>query len=240
MNFSVVIPAYNEGKRISPTLFEIRDVLIPTQHTFEIIVVDDGSSDNTVQLTESLKQDIPQLRVEALAQNGGKGHALRHGVEAAQGDLIITADADGSTPFAEYEKLYDAHKQNKDSIAIGSRHLPTSNVVIKQPWYRILISRAANVVIQIMLVPGVKDTQCGFKLYPAHIARDLYAQTTVQGFGIDMEVLYLAKRKKIPIVEVPVTWLDSKDSTLRPIRATWNTFKELIRILWKHRRNIKS
>lgn len=235
MFLSIIIPAYNEEKRISPTLFEIRDVLAKTSHSFEIIVVDDGSQDDTVQLLESLKQEIPQLRIEALTQNAGKGHALRHGIAAAHGDLIITADADGSTPFAEYEKLYSTHKQNKYAIAIGSRHLPTSNIVIKQPWYRILISRVANAIIQVMLVPGIKDTQCGFKLYPAAIAKDLYVRTTVHGFGIDMEVLYLAKRKNIPIVEVPVTWLDSKESTLRPIRATWNTFKELIRILWRHR-----
>jgi len=235
MDFSIIIPAYNEEKRIAPTLTEIQDVLARTQHTFEIIVVDDGSKDNTVELLKTLQQEIPQLRIEALTQNAGKGHALRHGVAAAQGDIIITADADGSTPFSEYEKLYGAHEQNTDAIAIGSRHLPTSNVVIKQPWYRILISRMANVIIQTMLVPGVKDTQCGFKLYPAQTAKELYSQTSVDGFGIDMEVLYLAKRENIPIVEVPVTWLDSKESTLRPIRATWNTFKELVRIIWRHK-----
>ncbi len=235
MYLSIIIPAFNEAKRITPTIHEIRKVLESTEHRYEIIVVDDASQDGTIQVISTLQQDIPSLSLEVLSKNLGKGGALKHGVSKAHGDIIITIDADGSTPFAQYQKLLDVYQQTSADIAIGSRHLPASQIVIKQPWYRVLISRVANVLIRMLLLPGIKDTQCGFKLFNANVAKQLYAQSHVQGFGIDMEILYLAKLHEYRIAEVPVTWLNSQDSTLRPIRSTLRTFRELLHIWWRHR-----
>lgn len=239
---SIIIPSYNEALRISPTIEKVHDYFSTTEVTdYECIIVNDGSADETGQILENLQKLYPEVKGINLQINQGKGNALRRGIERATGKYILTLDADGSTPISEYKKLFDQLMEENDDIAIGSRHLERSHILIKQPWYRVLISRAANLLIQITLLPGIKDTQCGFKLYKADVAKKLFSQSKINGFGIDMEILSLAKKQKLRIKEVPVDWLDSKNSTLRPVRSTLRTLLELIKIIYSslYSKNLK-
>lgn len=226
---SIIIPAYNEEKRLPDTLKSIAEYLKTIDKEIEVIVVDDGSSDNTTQVAEEMKSAIKNLKVINYIENRGKGYAVKTGMLAAKGDYTLFMDADNATPIEEVEKLWPF--ASGFDVVIGSRHLKTSNVVIKQPWYRILISRLGNFVIQALLLKGVKDTQCGFKLFNKKAAKEIYSRQKIDRWGFDMEILAIAQKTLgYKIKEVPVSWYNSPDSRLRPIRDGFRTLRELFKI----------
>jgi glycosyltransferase involved in cell wall biosynthesis len=214
MDLSLVIPAFNEAQRIGPTLQRAHQFLAARPTSFEIIVVDDGSTDDTVALVTALAGDMPGLRVLCFSANRGKGHAVRLGMRAARGNVRLFSDADGSTPIEELDALLQALAAGAD-IAIGSRYLAASQVTHPQPWLRRAWSRLVNRVVQRALLPGIVDTHCGFKAFTAAAAARTFAACTVDGWSFDLEVLVRARAHGLHIQEVPIRWQNDARSKAR-------------------------
>lgn len=225
LDLSIVIPAYNEALRITPTLEATAQFLAAHPGSWEIVVVDDGSQDSTVELCERLAQRIPQLRVIASRPNRGKGSAVRIGMLAARGRIRVMCDADGSMPATELPKLLGPIVDGAD-LAIGSRYALGAAANQTQPLYRRLWSRLCNQVIQKTLVPGVRDTQCGFKAFTARAADDLFGRATIDGWAFDLEVLALAKRLGYQVRECGVIWHDDQRSRVSPWKDMWKVIRE--------------
>ncbi|MFN8623160.1 MAG: dolichyl-phosphate beta-glucosyltransferase [Chloroflexota bacterium] len=205
---SVVVPAYNESERILPTIGAFASHISATGRPWELIVSDDGSKDGTPELLEAL--ELANLRVVRAPANQGKGAAVRRGVMAARGGMILFADADNSTPIEQVDVLIDAIERGAD-VAIGSRAADGA-----QEMNRSLLRRTMSGGIRFLarrtLSLSVKDTQCGFKLLRADVARDVFSRTTIDGFSFDLEVLFLATKAGYRIAEVPVEWIDAPGS----------------------------
>lgn len=237
-DLTIIIPAYNEENRIKNTLIIINDYVQEKNINAEIIVVDDGSTDLTTNIVEKLKAKIPHLKLINLEHNQGKGFSVRKGVESSQGKFILFTDADNSTPIEEYEKLMDRMKNAQAQIAIGSRFLHDSKVHIAQPAYRIFLGRAANLLIRIFLIDGLRDTQCGFKLFEHNAAKEIFSFQKIKRFAFDMEALLVGVNLGYKIIEVPISWYNSSESRVRPIRDALTTLKDLFLIklnLWSGR-----
>lgn len=211
-DLSIIIPAYNEEKRIGKTLENFHHYLSKTSYSYEIIVMDDGSSDCTVALVSKLGKEIPHLRVVPLKINSGKGSAVRAGMLTAVGKIRLFSDADGSTPIEELESIIKPILTNQSLISIGSRYHTASKIAIAQPRYRRLWSRFANKIVQRLLLPGIVDPNCGFKAFDGETAERIFAQCTVNEWSFDLEVLAIARKLNIPICEVPVEWANDADS----------------------------
>jgi dolichyl-phosphate beta-glucosyltransferase len=229
---SVVIPAYNEEQRLPRTIEQIERYLDGRGVNYELILVDDGSADGTRQVMDEAAARNPRVRLEALPSNRGKGRALAAGVAVARGDEVLVTDADLSTPIEELEKLEAALKAGA-GVAIGSRSVKGSRIEIQQPIYRVLMGKAFNLIVQIALLPGIWDTQCGFKLFRADVAQPVFAALTTDGFGYDPEVLFLAKRRGVRIAEVPVVWRNSAPTKVMAIRSSFDMFKHVVRVRFK-------
>jgi len=229
LTLSVVIPAFNEEQRIGPTIQGLAAFLDAHGWAYEILVVDDGSTDGTVALARGLAADWPAVRVLATTPNRGKGHAVRVGMLAARGAFVLMTDADGSTPASELPRLLRPLFLGQAAVAIGSRYAPGA-APADQPLWRQAWSRLANVFIQRTLVPGVRDTQCGFKVFAAQAARDLFSRATVDGWAFDLEILALARRLRLRVVELPVAWKDDRRSRVRPWRDLSNVIQEALTI----------
>lgn len=227
---SILIPAYNEEHRIEKTLQLIFNYIKEKNLAAEVIVIDDGSSDNTVRIVQKYQVHVPTLALIHYKKNRGKGHAVKRGVEASRGQYILFTDADNSTPIEEVEKLFTAVKKGGNYIAIGSRALTRSEIKIRQPWYRRAIGKIGNALIRMLAVRGIHDTQCGFKLFTAKAAQDIFARQRITRFGFDIEALSLAQKLGYRIAEVPVRWINSPQSRFHPVKDTLRTFEELIRI----------
>ena len=226
---SLVIPAYNEEHRIEKTLLENMEFLSKQPYSWEMIIVDDGSQDETVNIVGRIGKNLPDsVRLLRLPRNSGKGAAVQMGVMNAVGRYVIMADADNATPIEEIGNFLKEARE--DTILIGSRYVGTSNVERKQSGFRVLIGRLGNLVISLFLLEGIRDTQCGFKMFPLALAKDLFSRQRIQGWGFDMEILTIAQGMGIPIREKGVTWRDVGGSRLRPVRAAVNTFLELVKI----------
>ncbi|NUT26222.1 MAG: glycosyltransferase family 2 protein [Streptomyces sp.] len=211
-DLSVVIPAYNEEHRLAHTLDAIADHL--GANDWEIVVADDGSTDTTRDLVTD--RDDPRIRLVTSPRNHGKGHALRLGVAASRGRRVLVTDADLATPIEELERLDKALSEG-NSAAIGSRSVPGATIGDRQHRIRELLGRAGNVLIRHTVVPGIRDTQCGFKLFDGDRAREAYAASRVNGWGIDVEVLRHLRRTGVPFVEVPVRWSHRPGSKVGPL-----------------------
>jgi dolichyl-phosphate beta-glucosyltransferase len=229
---SVVIPAYNEEQRLPSTIESIERYLEGSRPDYELILVDDGSSDGTRRVMEAVAQRNPKVRIEALPANRGKGGALAAGVAVARGDEVLVTDADLSTPIEELEKLEAALKAGA-GVAIGSRSVKGSQVEVAQPVYRVLMGKVFNLIVQVVLLPGIWDTQCGFKLFRADVARPVFAALTTDGFGYDPEALFLAKRRGVRIAEVPVVWRNSAPTKVMPFRSSLDMFKHVVRVRFR-------
>jgi len=231
MEISIVIPAYNEEERLPNTLETIIDYFEKSHKEYEIIVVDDGSSDHTGGIAQ---QYNPRAKLYKLPKNLGKGAAVRAGVEQAKGDFILFTDADLSTPITELPKLYSALEENSD-IAIGSRAIDSSLIKLHQPLYRELMGKTFNKIVQFLVFKGIKDTQCGFKLFKNSVAKEIFSQAKIDGFGFDVEILYLARKKNYKIAEIPVEWHNDKKSKINPIKDSLKMFIEILKIRKLHK-----
>ena len=230
---SVIVPAYNEQRRIKKTLEALNNYFSDSPITRQIIVVDDGSNDNTLAVVKDLKKEITDLSVISYHPNSGKGHAIKKGVEECHGEYILFTDADSSTPIEEFDKFYPLLRDNQ--VVIGSRYISGSNIVVKQPHYRVLIGRLGNKLIQFLLLDGVNDTQCGFKAFQHEAAKQIFSRMKVNRFGFDIEILSIARLLNFTVREIPVSWYNSHESRIRPIKDSLKTFAELIYIklnLW--------
>lgn len=235
VDLSIVVPAYNEEHRLPPTLAKL-DAFLKTQPLrYEIVVVDDGSRDNTVGVVALAMATIPNLRLVRQTPNRGKGAAVRRGMLEARGQIRVMCDADGSMPPEELPKLLAPIISCKAEISIGSRYAEGARTDVKQPFYRVLWSRLCNRVIQKSLVPGVRDTQCGFKAFTAEAARDLFRYARIDGWAFDLEILALARRRGFQIAEIGVEWKDDGRSRVNPLKDMWKVIKEAMTI----RRNLR-
>src|SRR4051812_4738556 len=243
IDLSVIIPAYNEAMRIGPTLERIHAFLSRLAGgvmRYEILVVDDGSSDGTADVVDGIAASIPCLRAIRSRPNRGKGAAVRAGMLAARGQGRVMCDADCSMPPEEMPKLLAQGNPGAAGggapIAIASRYADGARVPTTQPLYRRLWSRLCNRIIQRSLVPGIRDTQCGFKAFTAQAADDLFARGRIDGWAFDLEILALARRRGFAIAEVAVTWTDDKRSRVSPLRDMVKVVRETLAI----RRNLRS
>jgi dolichyl-phosphate beta-glucosyltransferase len=225
---AVVVPAHNEERRLPATLARIGDYVRSAGETgWEIVVVDDGSADGTAAAARAAAASagVP-VEVVALPENRGKGAAIREGVRRSRGDRVLVSDADLSTPIEEWTKLRDAGAP----VAIGSRALDEATVRRRQAWYRRALGKLFNRVVRTLTVPGIRDTQCGFKLFDGVAARSLFADARIDRFAWDVEILALARARGIRIAEVPVLWFNSPESKVSVLRDLIPTIRDLIRI----------
>lgn len=205
LDLSIVVPAYNEAERLPASLARIQAWLAQRPETAEIVVVDDGSADATRAVATAALADWPRHTVLRNEPNRGKGASVRRGMLAARGAIALFSDADLSTPIEEYDKLRAAHDAGAD-IAIGSRALPDSDIQIHQPWLRESLGRCFNVFVQAFVLGGIRDTQCGFKSFRQACIGPIFGRQTIERWGFDVELLYLARRLGYRIAEVPVVW----------------------------------
>lgn len=210
-DLSVVIPAFNESRRLGQSLEQIAAYLDARGLDAEIVVVDDGSTDGTGELAHAWLGSRPGA-VISNAANGGKGFAVRRGVLMARGRVVLITDADLSCPISQLEQLERAMREQGLDVAIGSRAVPDARVEVRQHIGRELMGRAFNVVVRALTGLPHKDTQCGFKLVKSACARPLFAQMTVNGFAFDVEFLMLCARAGLQVGEVPVVWRNSPES----------------------------
>ncbi len=233
---SLVIPAYNESSRIAHC---IRETAVwgrtrPGGLDWEVILADDGSTDDTVARARTLAlEEGLTLVVRSLPVNRGKGAAIREGVLASSGEIVLVSDTDLSTPLTEFDKLAESLRTH--AVAIGSRALQEDLVRKRQAFYRVLLGRAGNTLIQALAVPGIQDTQCGFKLFRGDAARALFREARVDRFAWDVEILFLARKRGLEIAEVPVLWFNSPESKVRVVRDAVQTLWDVARIRWMHR-----
>ena len=233
-SLSIIIPAYNEETRLPSTLLEVTNYLAVSEwRPVEVLVVDDGSSDGTVQVAqrhaESVARNGCRIRVLRNPGNHGKGFAVRHGMQEGVGDWLLFTDADLSTPIAELEKLWAAVQAGDVAVAIGSRALDRSLIGVRQPEFRERAGQIFNWVMRIVLRLPLHDTQCGFKLFRQDAARAVFERQKLDRFGFDAEALFIARKLGFEIREVPVRWNDvagSKVSMLSGARG----FADLVRV----------
>ena len=226
---SVIIPAYNEGRRLKRALALVTDFLESKAYDWELIVIDDGSQDSTRRIANEHKQKYPsQMKVIERDHNLGKGATVKEGILAATKSIVAFTDADQATPIEELPGFID-QLENAD-VVIGSRYLKTSNVVKRQGLVRRILSRSGNLMIRFMVGLPFTDTQCGFKAMNRTAAQTIFPKMTIARWGFDIELLVIAQVHKLRIVEIPVTWHDGGDSKLSAGRAAWATLKELMAI----------
>lgn len=227
---SVVIPVYNEEQRIGKTLADMREYFRHQNYTYEVIVVDDGSTDKTSGMVTQTIADWPQLRWLANPVNRGKGAVVKQGILAAQGQYILFTDADNATPIHQIEKLLP-HLADYP-VVIGSRHCPGAKIHISQARHRMILSRLSNLLIRWLAVPGVYDTQCGFKLFQREPAREIFERVTINRFGFDFEALAIACQFGYPFKEVGVDWYNDGASKVRAGREALRTLRDLLKVKW--------
>jgi len=226
---SIIIPAFNEEFRLPGTLEIVHKFCVEQSLDFEIVVVNDGSSDRTTQVVEEFAHHNDGLRLLTYPANRGKGHAVKEGVAAALGSTILVIDADGSTPIEEYLKLRDAISGGAD-IAIGSRNKPSTETVVEALPYRTYVGNIGNRIIQALVLPGIYDTQCGFKLFKSAQAKDVFSASTIEGYGFDVEILFIAKLRNYKLEEIPVNWQNVAGSKVNVVRDSIKVLFEVLRI----------
>jgi dolichyl-phosphate beta-glucosyltransferase len=232
---SVVIPAFNEEKRIAASLNKLSRFLEKRKEKFEIIVVDDASTDHTGQIVKRFTSKIPNLKVIRLDKSPyeGKGLAVNRGALAAAGEVVVFTDADFSTPIEEIDKILRKIDEGFD-VAVGSRAVDRSLVRKRQGLIREFIGRIFNLLVQLLVIKGIRDTQCGFKAFKMPQSRVLFEKEKIFDFGFDVEILFLAKRNGLKIAEVPVLWYNHPASRVHPIKDAIAMFLDLIKVRLYH------
>ncbi|MFZ5802774.1 MAG: dolichyl-phosphate beta-glucosyltransferase [Candidatus Omnitrophota bacterium] len=233
IHLSVVVPAFNEEKRVPLTLPGVVDYLRRQSFSSEIILVDDGSMDATVREAERVLDDF-EHKILRNEQNRGKGYSVRRGILASRGRYVLFSDADFSTPIEEVEGFLTELEKNY-GIVIGSRALANSQIEEHQPFWREIMGRVFNRFAQIFAFRDILDSQCGFKAFRGDLARRLFAQQKLDGFSFDAEILYLAQKEGILILEKPVVWRNSPQSRVKLLSDPVKMFFDLVKIRWLHR-----
>jgi glycosyltransferase involved in cell wall biosynthesis len=224
-SISIVIPAYNEEKRLPATLVKLREYLASAHWDFaEVLVVDDGSRDGTVNVAE--KAGVRVLRNPG---NRGKGYTVKHGMLEARGNWVLYTDADLSAPIGEVEKLWRAVEDGKAQVAIGSRALDRSLVGVHQPKLREMVGRMFNLTMRMVTGLPFRDTQCGFKLFEKRAAKEIFSRQQLDGFGFDVEVLYIARWLQYRAIEVPVRW-DNVEGTKVSLMLGAKAYADLLKV----------
>lgn len=234
MDLSIIIPAYNEEKRIEKTIQNIVSYLAEKfADNYEIIIVDDRSKDKTVEIVKKLSRENEKIKIMVNEENYGKGYSVKKGMLNAQGKYLLFSDADLSTPIEELDKLLFWIEKGYD-IAIGSRSLKDSQVIVHQPFYREMMGKIFNKLVKIWCLSDFVDTQCGFKLFNKEVAKKIFTQTKINRFAFDVEILYLAKRNGLRVKEIPVRWINSPASRVNPIFDSLKMLIDLLRIRFLH------
>jgi dolichyl-phosphate beta-glucosyltransferase len=224
MDLSIVIPAYNEEQRILSTIKEIQEHFASQQRSIEVLVVNDGSVDRTAEIVTEFAKDFPVLRLLSLVKNSGKGAAVRAGMLEAQGAVVLFTDADGSTPISEFDRLERVLKSKAADLVIGSRAVQNSDTKIEAKVVRKLIGRIFNLCVNLLAVPEIKDTQCGFKLFTNASAKILFNKQKFPRFSFDLEILWRARKLGMRIEEVGINWHHVAGSKV-------NVFKDGLKML---------
>lgn len=230
---SIIIPAHNEENRLPSTLEQVFDFLAKQSYTAEVVVVENGSRDRTYEIARDFAKQDENLRVVQNEQRG-KGLAIQRGVKEATGTYLFLCDADLSMPIEEIKKFLPPQLASVD-VAIASREAPGA-VRYDEPAYRHITGRVFNTLIRWLVLPGLQDTQCGFKCIRAEVAREIFPYQTLTGWAFDVELLYIARRRGYRLVEVPIDWYFNADSKISVVRDSWRMFLDLLRI----RRNARN
>jgi glycosyltransferase involved in cell wall biosynthesis len=228
-NYSIIIPAYNESARLGATLDRVLAYIAQQNWNAEVIVVDDGSRDNTAGLVRERMKSAAALRLLENPGNRGKGYSVRNGMLNGAGEVLLFTDADLSSPIEQAPKLFAAITAGAD-IAIGSRWLQPELQAQRQSLLRQFYGRSFNLALQILLGLKFKDTQCGFKAFRREIARRLFSMQTIEGWGFDAELLYLAGRMNLKVKEVPVIWSHAEGTRINPVRDGLRMMREVLMI----------
>jgi len=231
---SMIVPAYEEETRILPTLLSVTLYLRELDPRFEVIVVDDGSRDATPEVVLAFAAAHPEVRLVRLERNRGKGAAVRAGMQSARGAWLLMNDADGATPVTELERLLEAAAGGA-AVVIGSRALHAPDVRIERHVARLVIGRVFAWLVRALVVPGIADTQCGFKLFRRDAAQRIFGEQRLERYGFDVELLYLAHRAGFPIREVAVNWNHVAGSKVG-LWSGLDGFADVFRVRWLHRR----
>ena len=229
--YSIIIPAYNESARLGSTLDRVLNYVSAKQWDTEIIVVNDGSRDNTADLVRQYATSNPHLRLLENPGNRGKGYSVRNGVLNASGEFLLFSDADLSAPIEEAPKLFAAIIAGAD-VAIGSRWLRPELQTQRQSVLRQFYGRAFNIALRVVLGINIKDTQCGFKAFTRAAGQRIFPQQQIERWGFDPELLYLARKSKMKIAEVPVAWAHVEGTRISPLRDGLRMFGEVLKIRW--------
>ncbi|MBI2906569.1 MAG: glycosyltransferase family 2 protein [Chloroflexi bacterium] len=226
---SIIIPAYNEERRILLTLQEVVKHLSMQAYAAEVLVVDDGSADRTAALVRACAQDHPTVRLISNPHRG-KGYAVKTGMLAAGGDFRFLCDADLAMTIEQVARFLPPQLVGFD-VAIGSREAPGARR-FNEPAYRHFMGHVFNLIVRLVAVPGLKDTQCGFKMFTRQAAVSLFSSQIMDGFAFDVEILFLARKRGFRIVEVAIDWHHSTDSRVRPAQDTFNMFRDALAVRW--------
>ena len=229
--YSIVIPAYNESARIRTTIEKILGHIQRRDWNAEVLVVNDGSTDDTPQIVQTYAADNPVLHLIDNPGNRGKGYSVRNGMLHARGEVILFSDADLSSPIEEADKLFAAVQGGVD-VAMGSRWLRRELQTQRQPLYRQLFGRVFNLALRILLGLHYQDTQCGFKAFSRRAVQSIFPLQHIERWGFDPEILYLAQRFGFRIEEVPVKWAHRDGTRINPLRDGLRMFAELLKIRW--------
>jgi dolichyl-phosphate beta-glucosyltransferase len=226
---SIIIPAHNEAERIPLTLVDIDKWLSGRDYSYEIIVVENGSRDNTAEIVRRLQNSIKNLKL-IQSPEASKGSAVRLGMLQAKGEYRLFMDADNATSIDHFERMLPAFKEGY-AVVICSRTHKESRLDPPQPWYRQIAGKIGNLIIQALVLPGIWDTQCGFKAFTAEAAERIFSISRINGWGFDVEVLALAKKLGYGIKEVPVHWVNDVRSTVKA-SAYLTTLLDTLKIRW--------
>lgn len=230
----VVVPAYNEAGRLPPTLLDMVNYFEVNRRNYRILVVDDGSTDETASLVEKFSSVRPQIGVLRIPCNKGKGNAVREGMLAVSASRLLFADADGSTPIEELSRLEKALDDGAD-LAIGSRALSSAETTVETRWYRKYIGRLFNGLVNFFVLPGIADTQCGFKLFSEEAAEFLFSRQRSERFSFDVEILYIARKAGLSIAEVPVNWKNVPNSKVNLVIDSARMLFDIFRFMVWHK-----
>jgi dolichyl-phosphate beta-glucosyltransferase len=231
LQYSIVIPAYNESRRIVPTLNRVLTYLAEQGWDAELIVVNDGSRDDTAEIVRRFAEKNPMMGLLENPGNRGKGYSVRNGMLNARGDVLLFSDADLSSPIEEAAKLLQAIANGAD-VAIGSRWMNAELQTERQPLYRQLFGRLFNLILRVVLGLKYKDTQCGFKAFTSRAAHAIFPLQRIERWGFDPELIFLAQKQGFKVVEVPVQWAHDEKTTLSPLRDGTRMFFEVMKIRW--------